>query len=457
MGRRDIVRKLRIGSAGMRGYIGSGLNPLLAIDFAAAFGTFCNGGKVLVATDTRFSSEMLVHTAISALLACGCETVNAGIMSAPAAEYAVTALKADGGLLIGGGHQSAGWNAIIPVGADGAYLNPTLFQEFLDIYHSHRYLSRPWDQLGSESSIDEWVLDGYLDNICSLVDSAAIKSKQLTVVADFCNGSGIFMAELFAKKLGINMIPINNVPSGALPHEPEPRPRSAFQVRALMAPLKADVGFVFNTDMSRFSIVSDNGETLSEEYTMPLIAAHVLNKNKHETIVTNSCTTRSLDDIVKAAGARLVKTLVGQADAVNAMREENAVLAGDGSGSIAYRGGVNGYDAWLGAALFLEAMSGGVTSSQLAAALPRYHIVKRKLPCSSIHAYSLIRSLRGTFAGARESYVDGLRCDWSDGWLSLRASSTEPVIRMITEWKSLEKAEDMALEVTARLERMIAP
>jgi phosphomannomutase len=450
------VRKLRIGSAGMRGFIGSGLSPLLAIDFASAFGTFCNGGKIIVASDTRFSSEMLVHTVTSALLACGCEAINAGIMSAPTAEFAVTALGADGGLLIGGGHQSAGWNAIIPLGPDGAYLNPTLFQEFLDIYHSHRYLSCQWDKLGNESMIDNNITEKYLDHICSLVDTAAIRAKKFTVVADFCNGSGIFGADEFAQRLGLHLIPINNIHSGALPHEPEPRPRSAFQVRALMEPLKADVGFVFNTDMSRLSMVTDTGETLSEEYSMPLIATHVLNKNKDVTIVTNSCTTRSLDDVVNAAGAKLSKTVVGQAEAINAMREENAVLCGDGSGSIALSGGVNGYDAWLGAALFLEAMAGGTSSSELALALPRYHIVKRKIPCSSIHAYSLIRNLRGTFAGAKETYIDGLRCDWPGGWLSLRASSTEPVIRMITEWKNHDKAEDMALEVTVRLERMIA-
>lgn len=441
----------------MRGVVGEGLNPLQTIDFASAFGTFCGGGKVLVACDTRFSSELLVNAVTSALIACGCETVNAGVLSAPEASFAVTSIDAAGGLLIGGGHQPQGWNAIIPLGPDGGYLNPTMLQEFLDIYHSHRYLSKSWDGLGSEARIMSDSTNKYFDLLCSLIDVKAIRKRNCTVIIDYCNGSGTFAGDMFAERLGVKLIPINNISSGALPHDPEPRPRSAFQVRALMSPLQADIGFVFNTDVSRFSIVTDIGETLSEEYSFPLAAAHVLEKEKDAVVVTNSCTTRSLDDVAHAAGARIVKTLVGQAEVVATMHEYDALLAGDGSGCIAMRGGVAAFDAWLGAALVLEAMAlNEKTSAELSHALPRYHIVKRKIPCSSIHAYSLIRSLHGSFEGANESFVDGLRCDWPNGWLSLRASSTEPVIRMITEWDSVEKAEDMALEVTARLERMIA-
>lgn len=452
------MRSLKVGVAGMRGVVGTGLIPSRIIDFATAFGTFIDGGKIIVANDTRTSSEMICRAVISSLLSCGCNVYQAGIIPAPVLHYLTPKLSADGALLIGGAHQGAGWNAIVPISANGAYFNSLQLQEMLDVYHSHRYLNVKWDAVGKTDTIPSDAGDAYLDALCSVIDVEAIRKAKFTIVADFCNGSGSVISEKFALRLGVKMIAINNVLSGILPHDPEPRPRSSVQAQSIVLPLKADCGMVFNSDMSRMALVSDDGETLSEEYTLPLLADYVLSKNPgNQTIVTNSCSTKTMDDVVAKYNGELVKVKVGQSIIMDKMAETEALLAGEGNGSIAVKGWVNGFDSFFAAALCLEAMATKkMKLSQLVAELPRYFIVKKSINCPAAHAYSIIHNLRNKFPAAKVTDDDGLRFDWNDSWISLRASATEPLIRMIAESKNKEQAIDLAMHVRGMIERLAA-
>lgn len=460
------MRFLRIGTAGMRGRIGNALTPLLAIDFASALGTYLEGGKVVIAMDTRFSSKMLHHAAVSALLSSGCQVFDADIASAPLLHFMVSHLEADAGLLLGAGHHPAGWNAMMPLDRNGAYYNEIKMQELLDVYHSHRYRHHIWRETGRIENVATTVADDYFDYLCGQLDTTAIRKADFNVVTDFCNGSGSTIAGKFADRLGIRLVPINDIISGILPHDPEPRPRSSTQVQSIVRALSADVGFVFNSDMSRTAVVTSSGETLSEEYTFPIVANHVLAKVKTgktvNVVVTNTCTTRTLDDIISRHRAQVDKTKVGQGSIIDRMIELNAVLAGDGSGSIAINNSVPGFDSFLTMGIILEAMAvKKCSSAALAEELPRYHIVKRKVSCPSAHAYTLLHHLRKRFPDsgfpeAELSTEDGLRFDWADGWIHLRASMTEPVIRMIVEWKTMEEAMENAMRMRGLLERLVA-
>lgn len=451
------MRFLRLGSAGMRGEVGSGLTPLLAINFAASLGTWINGGSVVVGCDTRMSSPMLYHAVVSALTGCGCRVYNAGVCPAPLLHFLVPHLRADAGFLIGAGHHPGNWNALVPLGSNGAYLNSIQVQELLDIYHAGLY-SYHGGEPGTIEPVPDGASEAYLDQILAPIDTIAIAERNFTVIADFCNGSGSILSTHFADRLGLNLIAINNTLSGIIPHDPEPRPRSSTQVQSIMAPLHADVGFVFNSDMSRVALVSDTGETLSEEYTFPLVAWHVLARRpRGQTIITNPCTTRTLDDVAARFGAELIKTKVGQAYIIDAMLEYNAILGGDGSGSVAFADGVRGYDSFIDMALILEAMAFNRSPlSELVASLPRYHLHKKKIPCPAANAYNLLRNLKNYFSDAEISEEDGIRFDWPDGWIHLRSSATEPVIRMIVEWKTREEAEDKAVQMRGVMERLVS-
>ena len=451
------MRFLRLGSAGMRGEVGSGITPLSAIRFASAMGTWLDGGKIIVGTDTRISSAMIKKSCLAGLLSSGCKVIDAGICPAPLLHYATNVADADGALLIGAGHHPAGWNAIVPLSAKGSYLSSVQSQELLDIYHSGIFRSCPWNKLGHMEPFDPSLQSQYLQMLCSKLDLKAIAKARYRVVADFCNGSGSVVAGEFAKRLGIELIPINDLHSGVLPHDPEPRPRSSFQVKSIIGPLKAQIGFVFNSDMSRVAVVTDSGETLSEEYSFPLAADHFLERQGPGAgVVTNWCSTRTLDEIVARRHGTLYKSKVGQSAIIDKMFETSASIAGDGSGSVALAGGAPGFDGFAAMALILESMAlRGKSSSQLAMQLPRYHIIKRAVPCQSAHAYTLLRGFHDKFKDAARNEEDGIRFDWKDGWLHLRASMTEPIIRMIVEWNTHEGAEDMALQVRSILDRLV--
>lgn len=442
----------------MRGEVATALTPARAMNFASALGTYIKGKSIVVATDTRISSEMFKHAVTSALLSCGCNVIHAGIISAPELHFTVPQLKADAGLLIGAGHHPMGWNALVPVAANGAFYNQIQLQELLDIYHSRRYDCKPWDEVGIETEISTNQQHPYLHTLSQMLDTDLIASGNFTVVTDFCNGSGAKIANRFANRLGIKMIPLNDTLSGVLPHNPEPRPRSSVQVQSIVKALEADIGFVFNSDMSRTAIVTNTGETLSEEYTFPLVADQILsNASKQMSVVTNWCTTKTLDDIVEKHNATLHKVQVGESIIIDRMLELKADLSGDGSGSAAFNNHIYAYDNFMVMGVILEAMAKQkCTSAELAASLPRYHIIKKTIPCSSTHAYTCLRNFRDAFPDAVVSDEDGFRFDWPDGWAHLRASMTEPLVRMIVEFNSKEKAEDKAFQIRGMLERMIA-
>lgn len=447
------MRSFKLGTAGMRGMVGTGLTVERAIDFASAFGTLLDGGRVILGCDTRFSTNMLRYAVTAALTGCGCEVLNAGIAPAGLIHFLTPHLNADGALLLGAGHQKAGWNAAVPLAAKGNYFNRIELQELLDIYHSHQYRGVPWDKIRNVQPIPEHAVDDYLDALCRIIDMRAIEKANFTVVADFCNGSGGALAERVAERMGVKLIGINKIFSGILPHEPEPRPRTATQVQSLIAPLGADAGFVFNSDASRLSIVTDTAETLSEEYTAPLAVDYLISTNPGARVVTNICSTRALDDIVAKHGGELYKTRVGQAHVIDKMFETGAQVACEGSGSLTSSKWVSGFDALYTMAVILEYMAvTGRKLSDLSNDIPRYHIVKSTVRCQSSQAYGLLRNMRGMAGDGKVTEGDGIRIDWADGWVSVRSSTTEAVIRMISESKTIEKAVDRDFQLRGMIE-----
>jgi phosphomannomutase len=451
------VRFLRIGIAGVRGFIGQTLTPELAIDFASAFGACAGlGATLLTGRDPRSSSPMLNHAVASGLLACGCNVVDAGICPTPMLQWAVRARRAAGGIMITAAHSGAGWNGLTFLNRDGAMLTPQQGETLLDIYHARQFALQPWDKLGARSEARD-VAAGYFDALERYLDADCIRRAHFTVVVDPCGGAGAPFLEEFGRRLGLRLIAINGEPDGCFAHDPEPRPRNARQAAAIIRPVGGHAGFVFNTDMTRMSVVSELPETVTEEYTFPLVAAQVLSKRAGP-VVTNCCSTRTLDDLAARHGVPVIKTPVGQPFVMHALIEEGGLLAGDGAGSAGVADWLPGYDSFLAMGLVLEAMARrGKRLSELVAELPRYHIVKPKIYCPSANAYRAVAAVRARFANeARVSLTDGFRVDWDDAWMHVRAAASEPLVRVICEARTREKARRLADELTHLIEREAA-
>jgi phosphomannomutase len=256
----------------------------------------------------------------------------------------------------------------------------------------------------------------------------------------------------------VKLIAVNAQPSGHLPREPEPRPRSALQLASIIGHVSADAGFLLNSDASRVSVVTETGEPGTEEYTFALIADQVLAKQAG-TVVANCCTSRMIDDIAAYRESPLVRCAVGQASVLSALDDELGVLGGEGNGSIALPAFSRAFDGLLGIGLMLEAMAeSGQPLSALIRRLPRYHMVKRRIPCEARQAYRAMESFKNRLVaehGERVDMTDGLRVDWPDGWVHLRASRTEQVMRVIAEATSREAAERRADEMVRALDEII--
>lgn len=428
-------RPLSLGLAGMRGEVGAGLTPDLALDFAAAYGSWCDGGKVLIGFDHRASAEMLSDAVISGLSCCGCQVVDGGAMHAGMMQFLVRELGFAGGLYLSGGHQRAGWNSIIPIDRDGSYFNDINQRELFDLYHGKRFRYVPSGALGRIVRLSGKKRDLYWDFLSASLDVAAIRRAKLTVAADFCNGAGALAAGKFRDILGIRLVAVNDKLSPLLPHSPEPGSRCGSPLGSLMKVLKADAGVIFNSDCSRMSLCEDGADRLlSEEYTFPVALDYLLGgSEKNRTVVTNICSSRMIDRVSARHGAKLEKVPVGQSSILDHMKSLGADLGGEGSGSFALADSVRGFDGLLMAGKIIESVAAGNRLSRTVGSMGRLYMKKLVVPCRKELAYVRARKMAGMFDGARVTDFDGWRFDWPDGFLSVRLSGTEAVVRIISE------------------------
>lgn len=447
------MQTLRLTSFGVRGYVGESLTPRVLMDYASAFATFIEGGRVLVGRDTRDSSPMIHSAVVASLLSAGCEIIDFGICPTPLLQFSAKPREAAGAISISGGHNAAGWNALTLIGSDGAILEPMGAEHVLDFFHASDFLRRDWQGIGTITAVNDFV-EPYFDALEEHLNAKAIRKAGFTVLIDPVGGSGCAYLETFARRLGLALVPVNAEPSGYLAREPEPRPRSALQMASIIKHVSGDVGFVHSSDMGRMSIVTEDGEPASEEYTFALAVAHVLAAHRG-TVVTNCCTTRTIDDIAALKKVPVVKTDVGQAYVVSKLADEQGVIGGEGSGSVVIPEFSPAFDGFLMMGLILQSMAeSGSRVSDLLRALPRYHIVKRKILLGSragYHALEVLKRKMEAEPDVKLDLTDGLRADWEDGWVHVRPSRTQQLVRVISEATS----RDLAKQRAARIVRII--
>jgi phosphomannomutase len=448
------MKLLKIGISGVRGIVGETITPELVMDFACAFGTFLGGGRVLVGRDTRPSGPMLQRAVLASLASTGCGVLDMGVCPTPILQKRVKDAGAAGGVSITAGHNTAEWNALTFINRDGTYLNEFQGQVVLDIYHLEKFRKAPLSRLGRVKP-EGCGAAPYFQDLGRFLDTKAISRCLFKVVIDPCNGAGAGIVDDFCRALACELIPVNNEPTGFFVHDPEPRPRNAGEVASIVKIAGADIGFLLNSDMSRVSIVAEDGETLSEEYALPLIASHYLEKDPGP-VVTNASTSRMIEDVAASRGVPVVKTKVGQSHVIQALLSEEGSLAGEGSGSVAVRRFQPAYDAFLAMGLLLEAMAlTGKRMSGLVAALPKYHIVKEKVYCPSSKVHSVVAETRKLFPHDEILTGDGVKVEKKEGWVHVRASATEPMIRIIAENVSQERAREDLDRVVAFISQLV--
>lgn len=437
------MRELKIGTSWIRGVIGEALTPELIVNFACAFGTWCEGGPVVIARDTRRSSGELRAAVVSGILSTGSEVVDLGLAPTPVVSFAVRELGASGGIVITGSHNDARWNALKFLGPDGALLNLVKSEELLDIYHRSKFLLADWNKIRPVENNVGRLVDRYLEHILAALDCEAIREKRLRVAVDFCSGTCSQITSRFLAELGCTLLPLNEEPTGEFPHPPAPTVANMRQLAAVMRYLKADLGAALNVDGDRIGFVTGEGAGLSEEYTLPL-AAGIRLRRRPGLVVTNLSTSRMIEAATAECGQRVLRTSVGESHVIDLGLAEGAVLAGEGSGGVAVLPVGMTFDAVLTLGFVLEYVATSEKNlAALAARLPRYHMRKRHLPCPPNVVYRVLDRFRRYYSELAPDCSDGVRIVLEDAWLHVRASNTEPILRIIVEAHSASQAEQL--------------
>jgi phosphomannomutase len=437
------MRHLKIGTSSVRGVVGESLTPELIVDFASAFGAYCDGGTVVIGRDTRGSSAMLRAATLASLLAAGCQVLDLGVAPTPLVSFAVRELQAAGGLSITGSHNDSRWNALKFLGPDGALLNAVNTEELLDIYHARDFIRTPWDALGAWEPAPDDLLPRYLDRLLAALDVEAIEAARFRVAIDFCNGATEPVMRAFLDALGCTLLPLNEEPNSVFAHAPAPTAANMRQLAALMKHLTVDLGAAINIDGDRIGFLTAAGEPLTEEHTLPLVAAHVLGKTPGP-VVTNLSTSRMIDAVAAQYAQPVIRTVIGEGHVMSRALSERAAIAGEGSGALAVLPVATAFDAFLALGLVLEAMATtGATLAELAGRLPQYHSRKGTLACPPDLVYHVLEGFHDHYRRAHLDLTEGVRAAWHDGWIHVRASNTEPLLRIVAEADTEARAEEI--------------
>jgi len=441
------VRELKIGASGVRGVVGDALTPEVIVNFACAFGTWCGAGPVVIGRDTRRSSTAFRSAVVSGLLATGCRIVDLGVAPSPLLSFAVRELGASGGIAVTGSHNDAGWNALKFFGPDGALLNAAKSGELLDVYHGAAFALAGSDRLLAVEAAPE-IADRYVEHLAGALDVDAIRARGFRIAVDLDNGSCGAIAARFLERLRCTPLPLNAEPTGEFAHPPAPTAANMQQLAAFVRGGRADLGAALNVDGDRVGFVTADGTALSEEYALPLAARQRL-RRRPGTVVTNYSTSGMVEALARAHGQRVVRGPVGESQVIDLGLAEDAVLAGEGSGGVAVLPLNVAYDGLLTLGLVLDEMAtSGQTLAGLVAGLPALSMRKRELPCPPNVVHKVVDRFRREHAADNPDCADGVRLAWGDSWLHVRASGTEPLLRIIAESPDPRRAEALVEDAT---------
>lgn len=434
--------RLKIGVSGIRGVVGDFLTPSLACAFARAFGTFVGVGRVVLGRDTRQSGEMLQHAVSCGLLSTGCAVVDVGIQPTPTLQVYVGATRARGGISVTASHNPPEYNALKLFNGEGLFFNHYERRELLDLYYQSSFRNAANDAITGITRDEETPRRLHTERVLRHVDAERIRARRFRVALDGVNGAGsVLSCQFLEQSLGCRLSAISVDPTKPFPREAEPRPDTLGDLQDLVRREKAEIGFGQDPDGDRLAVVDETGRVLDNDDVLALVVDAVLARLPGD-VVVNLSSSQSIDDIAAAHGRKSYRTPVGEANVVEMMRAVKAVIGGEGSnGGIIFPAVQYCRDSYTGMAFLLDLMERtGLPVSALAARLPRYYRKSGKVAFEHGRLGPLMQALEARYPEAAVDHTDGLKLTLPDGWIAVRASNTEPLLRMAVESRDAERA-----------------
>ena len=464
--------------SGIRGTIGGQtgdtLNPLDIVKFTTAYATFIKKnvdggtGKIVVGRDGRISGLMVRNVVVGTLMGMGYDVIDIGYATTPTTELAVRMAGADGGIIITASHNPRQWNALKLLNSEGEFLTAADGAEVLRIAEAEDFEYAEVDKLGT-LTIDDSYNRRHIDSVLQLklVDVEAIRKRQFRVCADTINSVGGIILPEFFQALGVEYEILNGDCTGDFAHNPEPLEKNLHGIMDRMKSGKFDLGIVVDPDVDRLAFICEDGTMFGEEYTLVSVADYVLSSspklgearrglnnglNNGLATVSNLSSTRALRDVTERHGGQYTAAAVGEVNVTTKMKEVGAVIGGEGNGGVIYPESHYGRDALVGIALFLSSLAQkGCTVSELRRTFPDYQIAKNRIdltPETDVDA--ILVKVKEMFAkdnSATVNDIDGVKIDFPDRWVHLRKSNTEPIIRVYSEARTMEQADDLGKQL----------
>lgn len=447
----------------MGGKPGEGLSPLDAVKFTAAYAAHIQANKttssttIVVGRDARISGEMMFQVVSGTLLGMGFDVVNIGLATTPTTELAVVMLQAAGGIILTASHNPKQWNALKLLNQDGEFLDADSGNDVLQRVETESYSFVSVEKIGKLTE-DLSFTQKHIQHVLQLplMDVEAVRSAGFTVAIDCVNSVGGLAVPPLLEALGLKTVPLFCDPNGHFPHNPEPLPEHLTDISELMKTGIAHVGFVVDPDVDRLAVICEDGTMFGEEYTLVAVADYVLQHTPGNT-VSNLSSTRALRDITQRYGATYTASAVGEVNVVKAMKATQAVIGGEGNGGVIYPASHYGRDALVGIGLFLTLMAKTKKKvSELRKTYPSYSISKNKLELAAeVNVDELFVHIEAKYRHLDINTVDGVKIDFPQGWVHLRKSNTEPIIRIYSEAATVEEADRLSQTILSDIQTLL--
>lgn len=438
------------------GKVGEGLSPVDVVKFTSAYAAFLRrshpAGKlqVVVGRDARLSGEMVNNLVTGTLMGMGVDVLDIGLTTTPTAEIAVVESGSQGGIILTASHNPKQWNALKLLNSMGEFLSADDGKVILKLADSQDFSFAEVMDLGTYR-VDNSFIARHIEMVSALplVDIEAIKKAKFKVAVDAVNSTGGIAIPALLKALGVETVfPLFCTPDGNFPHNPEPLPENLREICEYVVANKADVGFVVDPDVDRLAIINEAGEPFGEEYTLVAVADYVL-RNVVGNTVSNLSSTQALKVVTEAAGGKYFASAVGEVNVVELMKQEKAVIGGEGNGGVIYPELHYGRDALVGIALFLTHLAKtGKKVSQLRFDYPDFFISKNKIEFSpELDIDVVLAQIVEKYKQHPITDIDGIKIYFPNEWVHLRRSNTEPIVRIYAESDMLTKADNLAKKI----------
>lgn len=452
--------------SGIRGTIGGkpggNLTPIDIVKFTAAFGVICEEStgknKIVIGRDARISGEMVSDLVTATLVGLGIDVIDLGLSTTPTVEMEVINQNAGGGIIITASHNPIQWNALKLLNEKGEFISGNEGAKVLEYAEKAQYEFEEVLKLGKKIIVEDSI-KRHIEAVIShpLVNEDAIRAKGYKIVVDAVNSTGGIAIPQLLKALGVQeIIQMNCEPTGHFAHNPEPLPENITSICAELEKGKFDLGIVVDPDVDRLALICEDGTPFGEEYTLVAVADYYLSKRKGST-VSNLSSSRALRDITEKHGEKYFASAVGEVNVVNAMKEHNAVIGGEGNGGIIVPDFHYGRDALIGVGLFLTHLAeSGMKCSKLRAKYPRYHISKNKMELpDALELDVVLHKIAQRYKSYPVNTTDGVKIEFDTEWVHLRKSNTEPIIRIYSESEHETTAENLAQKLIRDIKEII--